>query len=306
LDADNVLWKGISGEEQIVIDEQVMKFQRNLLDLYNRGVLLCLCSRNHPNNIEEAFSHPSMLLKKNNFIAFYANYSDKTRNIISIIKDLNLSVDSFVFADDSDYEIGLVNANFPEISTIKVCYQNMNFITLITDYFRESQSFSPINRTDLYRAQKEREKVKHKFLSVREYNATLETKVVCNHATLEECPRLSELSNRTHQFNMSQKSYQVNELEKMIADPEYIVLSLTAYDKYGDMGIVGMAIVVKQTIEAFMISCRVFDRDFEYILSEKIKEIVGTNLIGIYQPDEKSKRFSNFFSTVNIKTQKLI
>ena len=108
LDADHVLWRGVSGEEEIVIDEAILQFQQFLLNLYRRGVLLCLCSKNESFLIEEAFSNPKMILKKEHFAVLSASRIDKARQIQTIAQELNLSPESFVFVDDSDYELGYV------------------------------------------------------------------------------------------------------------------------------------------------------------------------------------------------------
>ena len=272
LDADNVLWRGVAGEESIVIDQSIIQFQRLCIALYERGVLLCLCSKNQLHLIEQAFAETQMLLKKEHFAVLLANEKDKASNLYTIADELNLSPDSFVFADDSDYELG--------------------FIAL----FEHVQPTSELNRTQLYREQKEREKEKHRFTSVQEYNASLQTKVCCQKATADGCARLSELSARTHQFNLSGKQYTPEELQALLNAPDHLVLSLSVQDKYGDMGTVGMAVVQGTTIEAFMLSCRVFDRDLELVLLNEIKQRVGKALQGVYLPTDKNRRFEGFYS----------
>lgn len=296
LDADHVLWKGISGEETIVVDEEVLYFQKSLLELYNRGVLLCLCSKNEIGLIEESFSNSHMLLTKEHFVSFIANRFDKASNILAIADELNLTTDQFVFADDSDYELEYVKINIPDIETIKVDYTSLCFVEKINRYFSNVQPPSDLNRTQLYREQKERQKAMHTSTSIAEYNASLETEVICRRALEQECERLADLSERTHQFNLAAKQYTENELIKMLADPIYTVLSLAAHDKFGDMGIVGMAIAKRNVIEAFMLSCRVFDRGFEYILLNKMKEIINEPLYGVFLLNSKNVRYSNFYS----------
>jgi len=296
LDADNVLWKGISGEETIVIDGDVLSFQNFLTDLYDRGVLLCLCSKNQNNFIEDSFASPKMVLKKEHFAVFVANQKDKVTNIRFISEELKLSEDSFVFVDDSDYELGYVSASLPEIECIKFSYTTLECCAqAISDIFSCVQKNSDINRTKLYHEQKEREKDKKIFLSVDEYNNSLNTHIVCKEANSEECLRLSELSIRTHQFNLSNREYTKEELENLLCDSNYKIFSLSAQDKYGDMGIVGMAVVNRNVIESFMLSCRVFGRDFEKILINKIKEASPAQIFGVYVPTDKNCSYSDFY-----------
>ena len=302
LDADNVLWHGISGEEEITIDSAVIRFQSLLLELYHRGVLLCLCSKNDINLIEASFSHPKMLLKREYFAAFVANRNDKASNIIAISDELGLSTESFVFADDSDYELGFVSLNLPDVTVVKVNYADRAFETQIAELFKDVHQTSDLNRTQLYKEQKEREKEKRNFTTATDYNRSLETKYTCGEATLEECARLSELSMRTNQFNLSSARYTEAEIKAMIEDESYRVLSLSVCDKYGDMGIVGMAVLHNNIIEAFMLSCRVFDRDFETVLLNAARTIAEDVLYGIYRDNGKNARFADFYKKNGVET----
>ena len=297
LDADNVLWRGVAGEESIVIDQSIIQFQRLCIALYERGVLLCLCSKNQLHLIEQAFASLQMLLKKEHFAVLLANEKDKASNLYTIADELNLSPDSFVFADDSDYELGFIALNFPEVECVKIDHAALSdACATLSALFEHVQPTSELNRTQLYREQKEREKEKHRFTSVQEYNASLQTKVCCQKATADDCARLSELSARTHQFNLSGKQYTPEELQALLNAPDHLVLSLSVQDKYGDMGTVGMAVVQGTTIEAFMLSCRVFDRDLELVLLNEIKQRVGKALQGVYLPTDKNRRFEGFYS----------
>ena len=295
LDADNVLWRGVSGEEDIVIDDVILNFQNMLLELYDRGVILCLCSKNSPELIKAAFAHPKMILSEEHFAALRANTSDKVTNIVSISKELNILCDSMVFADDSDYELGFVSLNLPEITTFKIDHNTPQESTTLGSLFEAVQASSDLNRTVLYKEQKNREKEKRYFTTVEEYNLSLETQIDCGIATTKEISRLSELSFRTHQFNLSARSYTEGELTALMNDSNVSVFYLSAKDKYGDMGIVGMAVLRGDIIEAFMLSCRVFDRDFELQLLEALKNTAESSLRGVYVPTHKNHRFADFY-----------
>ena len=122
-DCDNVLWHGIAGEEMIHIDTNTQKLQTELIDLYNRGILICLCSKNKYANIVEAFNTLDMPLNFSHVISYKINMLDKVSNIKQISEELNLDMASFVFIDDSNYELGCVKGMLPEIATIKVDYK---------------------------------------------------------------------------------------------------------------------------------------------------------------------------------------
>ena len=296
LDADGVLWKGISGEEQILIDKNVLAFQKSLIELYEKGVLLCICSKNEDFLIEGSFNHPDMLLKKEHFVSIIANRLDKVTNIRTLVKDLNISFDSVVFTDDSDYELGLVSVNLPEIDCIKFDYSDTSAIERIMGKFSDIQATSDVNRTQMYIEQKAREKEKNRFASVEDYNASLMTKIDIFEATDECLARLAEISSRTHQFNLSSSVYTEDQLREMLMANVYKIYAVSVKDKYGDMGIVGMAVIKENIIESFMLSCRVFDRGFEQALLNYIKEQTIGQLKGVYVPTDKNRRYADFYA----------
>ncbi len=294
LDCDNVLWKGIAGEEKIQVDGDVLAFQKELIALYQKGVLLCLCSKNEPETIHQAFQDERMLLKEEYILLSKINRTDKASNLLDIADELSLFPDSFVYADDMPYELGLVSAMLPEVETVLVDYSNKDFIEQIKGFFPYEES-GERNRTMLYREQKEREKKRIHCKSVEEYNASLQTVMTCEKAAASQAKRLSELSHRTNRFNLAGTRYSEKEISDMLLNPDYQVVSLEISDIYGDMGIVGMGVLHQNCIEGFMISCRVFDRGLEEVLLQKLQTLSNEPLVGFYQPNDKNKAYANFY-----------
>lgn len=297
-DCDNVLWQGVAGEEELRIGPTEHRIQSCLTTLYQKGVLLCLCSKNEESNIRLAFSYPDMLLSWEHIITFRINRTDKASNLRDMAAELNLSADSFVFVDDSDYELGLVNAFLPEVLTVKADAEGI-WINEITDLFGLQSSPEERNRTVLYREQKEREKEKIFFSTVEEYNRSLNTVVSCDLADESVFSRLAELSQRTNQCNLSLARYTTENLRQLAADSSVSVLALSARDKYGDMGVVGGAVLRKKKsaiIESFFLSCRVFERGFEELLLARLRsEAKDLPLKGILRKNEKNKKYHDFY-----------
>ena len=296
-DCDNCIWHGVSGEEEICLDNATITFQMELVRLYEKGVLLCLCSKNESENITNAFRELAMPLKPEHILISKVNRNNKAENIQAIADELNLSADSFVFVDDSDYELGLINALLTEVTTIKADYSSDDFISRITACFPTASHDS--DRTRQYREQKEREKEKLKITDILAYNESLQTTITCGIASLEQADRIAELSQRTNQCNLSCARFTREEIQRLIDDSSYTLFSLSASDKYGDMGIVGAAVICHDpfpVIEAFFLSCRAFDRDLEVVLLNKIKEQFPSDLMGIYRESDKNRRFKNFYT----------
>lgn len=302
-DCDNVLWRGVAGEEELRFDKVTMAFQNLLVRLYNSGILICLCSRNDPVNIDFAFSELDMVLKKEYILTKRINCNDKATNILSIAEEIKLLPESFVFIDDSDYELGLVSALIGGIKVVKALDNKIDWIDEVEKMFGLVPA--DMNRTQLYIEQKDRERDKFHFHSIGEYNALLKTEILCAEATAGQAVRLAELSQRTNQFNLATSRYSKDEIISKIESKEYLVIALSASDKYGDMGIVGMAILrisEKIVIEGFMLSCRVFDRGFENVMLEKIKDMnLGKKIYGVLKQNDKNRNFCDFYRNNGIE-----
>lgn len=295
-DCDNVLWHGIAGEEDVYLDEAVQEFHRTILELYDRGVLLCLCSKSDVDCIQNAFNSLDLRLKPEHFVISKINFDDKVTNLKEIADELGLYLDSFVFVDDSDYELGFVRSVLPEVTVFKADYTDMAFVRDIKEIFEYSHSLN-FDRTKQYREQKEREKEKMYYYTVEEYNASLETITVCDVAALEQAGRISELSKRTNRFNLSGVRYSEDDVVHFILDRSHTVYYISASDKFGDMGLVGSAVVdnTNAVILGFFLSCRVFGRGFEKNLVERIKKDFGNLIYGVYNKNDKNRQFESFY-----------
>lgn len=297
-DGDNTLWRGIAGEEDIVVDSNTLALQDTLIRLQQRGILLCLCSKNEPAHIDQAFRSPAMRLSETHFLLSKVNRLDKASNLRDMAAELNVTLDSFVFIDDSDYEIGLIRTTLPEVATVKVGDDMEAVCTAIDRCFADTPS-SDVDRTRQYREQKQREQDKHRFTTVEEYNASLKTVITCAPAVPAQAVRIAELTQRTNQCNLSGRCYTTQEIGDAIESRNTVVLTLQAEDKYGDMGLVGAAITTSgdaPVIEGFFVSCRVFDRGFEEQLLEIVKSLFPDHpLYGVYRATDKNTRYCDFY-----------
>lgn len=298
-DCDNVLWQGIAGEDVLALNENAQKLHAEILALYERGVLICLCTSNTKSNINNAFeSISSMILKNNFFILKKYEVSKKEDAILEFSTKLNLQLDSFVFIDDDLLITERVSFFLPSVDSLHI---NLNddtqtgiIIKRLNSYFTEKSQLE-FNRTELYRQQKEREKLNKRFDNIEDYNRYMQTSMEFAVSNISLINRVSELSERAHQFNLSDKHYTVQNLKKIYEDPDAKVFTLSAKDALGDLGLVCAAIVKKNVIEAFFLSCRAFNRKFEAYMISYIKRTMGSDLVGVFSFNEQNGRFANFY-----------
>ncbi len=294
-DCDGVLWNGISGEdgdELAYSDEYTNKFCQFLHTIREKGVLLAICSKNESRNIIKMLKNTSLSIE--DFAIIETDVHDKVDSITYILSEFGFSADNAVFIDDSNSEIEYVKSKISELNMVKAVYEE-NFIEKISSMFSALPESDVIDRTAKFREQKEREKVHHEASSPEEYNKILETKTICERATVEEIPRLAELSQRANRFNLTGAKYSTDDIEHMLNIGDYSVYKLNALDKFGDMGLVAMAVVNNNIIENFIMSCRVFGRGFENELLDKIKSEYKNDIVGVYHPTGKNDYCKDFY-----------
>ncbi len=321
VDLDNTLWGGIIGEDGlggIQIGSEApgnafATFQRELLKLSQRGILLAISSKNNPEDALAVFEqHPGMILKLSDFAAKYINWQPKEINIREIAKELNIGLDSLVFLDDNPVERAKVRAELPqvlvpELPTDPAYYRRALLELDVFDTLALTEEDR--NRNKLYAEQHARQEFEEKFTvsgSLDEYLKNLEMIVeidFCNPTTL---PRIAQLTNKTNQFNLSTRrrnEAQITELHSK----GWQVYSLRVTDKFGDNGLTGVAIIEPKVdcweIDTLLLSCRVMGRGVETALlafiAEKARQSVINTLQGWFLPTAKNEPAKDCFSRHN-------
>jgi FkbH-like protein len=280
LDCDNTLWGGIVGEDGIAgikigggyPGSAYQEFQQEILNLYHRGVILALCSKNNEQDVWEVFrQHPDMILKEANVASARINWEDKATNLRQIAQELNIGLDSMVFVDDNEVEIELVHRTLPEIVTLhlpddKVAdYRDMLASLGVFDTLTISDEDR--QRGVMYRAEASRKRLQEQALDMSTFLASLEMKAEVRAADALSIPRIAQLTQKTNQFNLTTKRYSDSEIASLTGAIDSEVLSLRIKDRFGDSGLVGVAILKHQSdgthIDTFLLSCRVLGRMVE-------------------------------------------
>ena len=309
LDLDNTLWGGIIGEdgiENIVLSNDgagkaFYDFQKELLKLHRQGILLAVCSKNAEGVVLNAIkNHPYMVLREERFAAVRINWNDKVQNIKSIAQELSLGTDSFVFLDDSVFERGLVKNQLPEVEVPELPEDSMYFVDFLKslDAFNfHSLTDDDFKRNESYATNRQRKKLEETFTDTTSYLKSLEMQVIIREMDDFSFPRIVQLIQKTNQFNLTTRRYTETEVRKFTADPKYKILQMTVKDKFGDYGIVAVAILKfndsKLYIDTFLMSCRVLGRNVETALLSYITKLAeGGNFFlieGEILPTEKNE-----------------
>jgi FkbH-like protein len=318
LDLDNTLWGGVIGDDgadKIVIGretplaEAYTAFQQYCLDLRARGILLAACSKNTEEIARQGFEHPDSLLKIEHFSALRINWNPKHDNIRELAQELNLGLDSFVFVDDNPAERAIVLAQLPEVAVPDVG----DDVTFFTDRIDAKRYFEPralgtedLGRAQLYQENKQRAEVQSRFKDYGEYLQSLEMTAEIAEFRPVYLERITQLTNKTNQFNLTTRRYTLAEIEAVMQDPECIGLYGRLTDRFGDNGLVSVVLGRRSgavlDIDLWLMSCRVLKRDMEFAMLDALVERaksqgIGT-LVGHYIPTKKNAMVADHYANL--------
>lgn len=316
LDLDNTLWGGIIGDDgaegiqighETAEGEQFYEFQEYVLSLKKRGILLAVCSKNDLDVAKKGFELPDSLLKYDDFTAFIANWEPKSVNIKRIAAEIGIGLDSLVFIDDNPMERNLVREAVPEVTVPEVLEgQPDSYIKALEDgkYFEQLVvSQDDLKRNQSYMENKKRNDLEHEY---ERYDDFLEN--LCMEAEIKPfaeiyLDRITQLTNKSNQFNLTTKRYSRAEIENVAHDKSFITLYGRLKDKFGDNGLVSVVIgSIKDsilTIDLWLMSCRVLRRGFEYAMFSEFLRICKENGIseikGNYYKTAKNSMVKDFY-----------
>lgn len=294
LDCDNTLWGGIIGEDGIGSIQvgndfpglAYRKFQYDLINLKNSGYILCLLSKNNLNEVKNVFeSHDGMVLKWEDITAFRVNWESKPNNLISLAKELNLSVNSFVFIDDSSKELAEMRQILPAVKCLQVPFNLEEFPSIFggfTDLNLLSRTVEDCDRSEMMKAERSRVELSSK-IDEAEFLSQLNLELILSVIQPKDLERVSQLVAKTNQFNLTTKRFTSEELNTFIASPHKTAVVGRLRDRFGEYGLIGVVFLEGLTtnlinVSNFIVSCRALGRDIEMtMLSNSIARFIGEN-----------------------------
>lgn len=318
LDLDNTLWGGVIGDcgpekikvgKETAISEAYSSFQEYLLELKNRGIVLTICSKNELENAEKGLKHPDSILSPDDFVSMQVNWSNKDENIIKISKNVNLGIDSFVFVDDNPAERELVQSSLPQVAVPNIGSDITKFIDIIdkSGFFETIRiSSDDINRNKEYENNKKRKNLQESFQSYDEFLLSLQMEAEIKYFTPIYLDRITQLINKTNQFNLTTRRYNLSEIDAIFNNQNYLSIYGKLIDKFGDNGVVSVIIAERQEqtliINLWIMSCRVFKRDMEYAMFDYVVHDCMQNKInkikGIYLETNKNSYVKDLYSSL--------
>ncbi|WP_418454012.1 HAD-IIIC family phosphatase [Allofournierella sp.] len=322
LDLDNTLWGGVIGDdgpEGIVLGSEspagmaYTEFQSYLKELSKLGVLLNVCSKNEEAVAKTGFDRPDSVLAPADFVSFKANWEPKHLNLAAMAAEINLLPESFVFVDDNPAEREIVRRELPAV-TVPELTAPEGYIAAVdrAGYFEVTTlSADDRNRADMYKQNARRAQLEQSFGNYNDYLKSLEMRCEIGAFDAAHAERITQLVNKTNQFNLTTRRYTAAEIQALIGSPQAITLYGRLVDKFGDNGLVTALIgrVRGETldIELWVMSCRTFKRRLEHAMFDQLVAAARAagvkKIVGHYYPTAKNLLVKDFYATIGfVKT----
>ena len=308
LDCDNTLWGGIVGEDGLSGIElgydfpgsAFRDFQKHLLHLRNKGVFLAVASKNNEEDVFDVFDkHDAMVLSRDHVSVFEVHWNSKVESLRNIAATLNIGLDALVFVDDNPKEIAEVNERLPEVTCLLVPEETAYLPNLLrnTSLFDIAEiTAEDRQRVDMMMLEQKRMQVRQEQ-SEEDFLQSLELKISVFEAESKHIARVTQLINKTNQFNLTTIRRSQDEIEALVTASDTRVFAMEVADRFGEYGLVGVAIIKQANAEEWLIdtllmSCRVLGRGAETAfigtIAKAVKLYGGNRLRGEYRATGKN------------------
>ncbi|HEX7868612.1 MAG TPA: HAD-IIIC family phosphatase, partial [Chryseobacterium sp.] len=324
LDLDNTTWGGIIGDDglekiqigNLGIGKAFSEFQHWVKALQRRGIIIAVCSKNDEDKAKEPFEkHPDMVLKMEDIAVFVANWDNKADNIRKIQSILNIGFDSMVFLDDNPFERNIVRENLPDVCVPELPEDPAEYLEYLYGlnlFETASVSENDAERTKQYQIEAKRAIALDSFTDVNDFLKSMKMVSDVQKFNKFSTPRVSQLTQRSNQFNLRTVRFTEQEIEDLIISENHHTLSFTLEDKYGDNGLICVIILEKQNsetlfINTWLMSCRVLKRGMEDFTLNTIVETARNNgfkyIVGEYLSTAKNEMVKNHYENLGFAKQ---
>ncbi|MDR3410049.1 MAG: HAD-IIIC family phosphatase [Formivibrio sp.] len=311
LDCDNTLWQGVcaeAGPTGVALTPPFQALQEFMLAQHAAGMLLCLCSKNSPEDVEAVFEHHSgMLLNPAHFIASRINWQAKSANLQSLARELQLSLDSFIFIDDNPVECAEVQAHCPQVLVLQLPAEIAHiplFLQHVWAFDRPVTTEAAQQRSAQYRQNQQRETLRSQVGDFAAFLASLQLQVAIAPMLPAALERVAELTRRTNQFNLRPQPCQAAQIQALAQTQHCLTVEVD--DRFGAYGLTGVLMYRLQAevlrVDTFLLSCRVLGRGVEHrvmaVLGEIARDTGCRQIVLPFRKTAKNQPMLDFLTTV--------
>ena len=323
LDLDNTLWGGVIGDDGLAgiqlaqgdtVGEAFVDFQRYILALRDRGIVLAVSSKNTDAVARAPFrEHPDMLIREEHIAVFQANWNDKPTNITAIARELSLGLESMVFADDNPFERELVRTTLPDVAVVEMPTDPALYARTLSaaGHFELTRlSSEDLSRASFYGDNAKRAELQKQVGNLNDYLDSLQMEIIFQPFDDMGRARIAQLINKSNQFNLTTRRYSESDVAAMENDPSCFTLQVRLLDRFGDNGMISVVIcravgATQWDIDTWLMSCRVLGRRVEHMVLREILAHASargvTELVGTFVPSKRNDLVAEHYATLGFE-----
>ena len=262
-------------------------------------MLLVAVSKNDPANVRWA----EMALSPDDFVLRQIGWNLKVESITEAARRLELGIDSFVFLDDNPVEREFVRSQLPSVKVLDSTDAfTWRSIGRLLQFPNTKDTPEARGRTELYQQQAQRQEALSAAFDYPTMMAALRLTIEFRPAAASDLDRVSELMQRTNQFNTTTRRYTRQQLHSFLIGDRYRIYVATLVDKFGSLGLVVVAIVERlgeeAVFDAFVMSCRAMSFQLEQAVVRLVLDTEPTVIrwTGRFVPTDRNAPASSLFA----------
>ncbi|NAZ85110.1 HAD-IIIC family phosphatase [Kineococcus indalonis] len=319
LDLDGTLWGGVLGEVGVhgvtlgagPAGEAFSAFQRHVLALKDKGVVLAVCSKNDEHLVRQVFAeNPEMLLSLDDVAVLEASWQDKPTAVRSIAAALGVGEDALVFVDDNPAEREAVRELVPAVDVVPLPAEPAGYVAALARYpFFETDALTAEDaaRTEQYRARARAAGQREAAGSLEDFLRGLGMRAHVAPLGEANTARVAQLLGKTNQFNLTTRRHSLADVQAFAADPDWHAQVVRLSDRFADHGVVGVLLAHRVPgpegpeldVDSWLLSCRVIGRTLEDemlgVLVAQARALGCTRLRGTYVPTAKNGQVAGLY-----------
>jgi FkbH-like protein len=307
IDLDDTLWGGEIAEigfknikigQEDAISQAFYKLQKVLKKLNEEGIILGIISKNYEDTALKGFENKKMLLRKEDFAGWEINFKKKSDNIVNLCKRINISLDSVVFLDNSNFERNEIRSKLKNVLVPELPDEPYEYYKIILN--NTNTNYIKLNKEDLIRKNSYKSKyieTNKTKISHSDWLKSLEMECTIEKLSKKNIERCAQMQQKINQINLSTRRLSLKEIQKENKSRNIESYTFSLKDKFTDLGMVSLITIKhnKNNIDVidFLMSCRVFGRDLEkYIfnfLSKKFLKNIEQKINFKFMKTKKNK-----------------
>ncbi len=252
-------------------------------------LLVAIASKNDRQVVDQALQRSDLRISPAAIFPLEVHWEPKSTSVARILEVWNISADAVVFVDDSPLELAEVSAAHPGIECIQFPQRDNAAGVKLLEHLRDLFARSEVTYEDSIRLQSIRNAAALRaeggdVANSESVLASLDATIEIDFGAGAEDRRALELVNKTNQFNLNGRRFQLADWAADLERPGAWFAVVSYRDRFGSLGKIavlqGRALESRLHIDTWVMSCRAFSRRIEYtVLAELLRRYANSEIL---------------------------